>query len=157
MIRRQLSTCGSVFRHDGVHTWMMVQKPQTTTWDVKKTVNNGMNYHINWCRIFVHQQHGTFSPRIMVQWEMALLEGSIFHFHVYGRKGVFAGKHLGLKQQATKVWVSSNREGGSVWFETAMCNSVTTMWIQFCYVSGNAKKNSGDISVCRLEVREVGR
>ena len=42
----------------------------------------------------------------MVQWKMALfetelLEGPIFHFHVYGRKGVFVGKHFGLKQKAS--------------------------------------------------------
>jgi len=28
------------FAHDGVHTWMMVQKPQTTTWDGAKTLVN---------------------------------------------------------------------------------------------------------------------
>ena len=42
----------------------------------------------------------------MVQWKMALferelLEGPIFHFHVYGRKAVFVGKHFGLKQKAS--------------------------------------------------------
>ena len=31
---------------------LMVQKSQTTTWHVWNPVNNGINYHINWCRIF---------------------------------------------------------------------------------------------------------
>ena len=31
----------------------MVQKSQTTTWDVKKKiVNSGINYHVNWCMSF---------------------------------------------------------------------------------------------------------
>ena len=35
----------------GWYLLLMVQKSQTTTWDVENFVIHGINYHINWCRI----------------------------------------------------------------------------------------------------------
>ena len=50
--RCTLVTIQHIYRYPETNILLMVQKSQTTTWDVEKTMNTRIsNYYINWCRI----------------------------------------------------------------------------------------------------------
>ena len=56
----------------------MVQKSQTTTWDVQKLVNNGINYQPQLVQDFFHQQYHLM-PSTCWMW---------LHIHPFGHKSV---------------------------------------------------------------------